>query len=131
MMGSGTNTFIIFLTISLALTLSNPTEWGSPMSALLTINLDDGVMDTNAFINQTLGVLTLAIGVGIAAGYVTKNPGFAFAGALGTFLMGFALTPINFFMDASIPTFIRVMIGIPLSALYVMSLISWFRGVDM
>jgi len=131
MMGTGTNTFIIFMTISLALTLSNPTEWGSPMAGLLTISLDDGTFDTSHFINQTLLLLGAAIGIGIVAGYVTKSPGFAFAGALGTFFMGFALTPINFFMDASIPMFIRVMIGLPLSGLYIISLVSWFRGVEM
>ena len=131
MMGSGTNTFIIFMTISLALTLANPEEWGSPMTELLTMDIDEGTFDTDSFINQSLSVLGLAIGIGIAAGYITKNPGFAFAGALGTFFIGFALTPLNFFMDASIPMVIRVMIAIPLSGMYIVSLISWFRGVDL
>ena len=130
-MSSGTNTFIIFLTISLALTLANPDEWGSPMSDLLTIDEDTGIFDTDSFINETLGILTLSIGIGIAAGYITKNPGFAFAGGLGTFFIGFALTPINFFVDANIPMVVRVMIAIPLSGMYIISLISWFRGVDL
>jgi len=131
MMATGTNTFIIFMTISLALTLVNPTDWGSPMAELLTMDVDEGTFDTDSFINQSLGILTLAIGIGIAAGYITKNPGFAFAGALGTFFIGFALTPLNFFMDASIPMVIRAMIAIPLSGMYIISLISWFRGVDL
>jgi len=127
-MGSGTNTFILFLTISLALNLANPTSWGSPLAQLLTIEGD--VLSIEDFLDEFTSILTVATISGIVAGLVLKNPAIGIAIGFATVFIGISLVPMAFFIDAEIPDVIRIMVGIPLAFLYVLSMVGWVRGVD-
>lgn len=130
-MGSGANMFIIFLVISLALNLSNPTAWGSPMVELITISAETGEISLSGISSQALAIFSLSLAAGVIAGIFFQDASYGLFAGFTTFMAGFILVPVNFFASSDIPMFIRLMVAVPLAFMYIFALIGWFRGSEL
>ncbi len=130
-MGTTMNLLIVSIVISLCLSLVNPGEWGSPMLELITRNEATGQINTDLFVNKIIKVVGVAAVVGVFAGLIKSDPQFALIAGISTFMLGFAVLPINFFLNTNIPFTIRLLIGGPLSIMYIAGLLGWFRGMEL
>ncbi len=130
-MGTTMNLFIVSIVISLALNLVNPGEWGSPLAELITRNEETGQIDIAFLSNKILGVVGIAATAGVFAGLIKSDPQFALIAGIATFLLGFAVLPLNFFTDTNIPFAIRLLVGAPLSIMFLAGLLGWFRGMEL
>jgi len=142
-MGYSMNMFIIFLVVSLAMNLVNPSAWGSEFIKTITnpegiieINPETGQVDIGGLINklvtaENISMLTLALITGVVAGLFLQDATYGIFAGFVVFMLGFALVPIGFFTDATIPFFIKLLIGVPMAFMYIFALIGWFRGSEL
>jgi len=131
-MGITTNLMIIFLVISILLSLANPSEWGSPLSEfLVTVNSETGEINYAGFEGKVLALLAVAGVVGISAGLFKGDITYGLFSAFLIFMVGFAIVPLNFFVNEDIPFLIKSVVGLPLSIMFLMGLIGWFRGSEL
>jgi len=131
-MGVNANLMIIFLVISLALTLVNPSQWGSPLAEfLVTVNSETGEISYSGFEGKIMALLTIAGAVGIFAGLFKSDATYGIFSTFLVFMVGFAIVPLNFFVSADIPFFIKAMVGLPMAIMFLMGLIGWFRGSEL
>jgi len=131
-MGITSNLFIIFLVITLVLTLANPTEWGSPLiSLIVSFNSETGDVNLGGLWSQLVTMGAVALGVGIVAGMFYQDVTYVLFAGFVTFMLGFAVMPLNFFVSSDIPFFIKAIVGIPFSIMYILALVGWFRGNEL
>jgi len=135
-MGYSMNMFIIFLVVSLAMNLVNPSEWGSPLVELITYNSETGDVNLGGIFgklisDENIAVLLLSVATGVVAGLFLQDATYGLFAGFVTFMLGYALVPIGFFADANIPFFIKMMVGVPLAFMYIFSLLGWYRGVEL
>jgi len=131
-MGINTNLMIIFLVISLALTLVNPSQWGSPLADMLvSLNPDTGEINYQGIRTQILIVFSSSLIAGIIAGLWKADVTYGLFSGFAVFMLGFAIVPLNFFVSADIPFFIKAMVGLPMAVMFLLGLIGWFRGSEL
>jgi hypothetical protein len=131
-MGASTNILIISLTISLALSLANPSSWGSPLASfIVTLNSETGEVSISGFQSQIIALVSIAGAIGIFAGLFKSDATYGLFATFLIFMIGFAVVPINFFVSNEIPFFVKTMVGIPLAFMYLLGLVGFFRGADL
>ena len=131
-MGYTTTLMILFLVISLALSLANPAEWGSPLSDMLvSLNPDTGEVNFSGLTSQIMIVFSISSAIGIFAGIWKSDVTYGLFSGFVIFMLGFAIIPINFFVNADIPFFIKSIVGIPMAIMFSLGLIGWFRGSEL
>lgn len=130
-MGMGTLLLLIFFIITVVLWMAGER---SLVSEIFEANPETGEM-TISFASLTK---TLAISAGIAFpgivvglyGIVTGNPWAIFVG-VAAWLMTWAILPIGLLTDPLMPVEIKFILGGGLSLLWALSILSWFRGVEL
>ena len=131
-MGYTTTLMVLFLVISLALSLSNPDEWGSPLSDMLvTLNPDTKEINFSGLTSEIITIFVISSGLGIFAGIWKGDITYGLFSGFVIFMIGFAIIPVNFFVNKDIPFFIKSIIGIPLGVMFALGLIGWFRGSEL
>jgi hypothetical protein len=131
-MGIMANLLIIFTVISIVLTLSNPSKWGSPLVELIvTFNSGSGEINIGGLLNKALVLAGVGLLLGVGSGQLLGDPSYGLFAGFVTFMLGFAVLPFGFFVDGNIPFFIKAVVGIPLAMMYVLGLIGWYRGSEL
>ena len=124
-MGLGTNVIVLLMVTAYILSLA-----GYPCAATTILSgfLDGNLSAGNILGNGLTTLLTIAVPVGIIATLVTfPNPYAIFAGITGILLTFFTF-PYSIFSEPSMPSEIKILVGGTFAMIYLLALISWFKG---
>jgi len=130
-MGYVTNLMVIFLVISVCLSLVDPSAWGSPLAEFISLNSETGEISYSGFEGKVMALIGIAGVVGIFAGLFKSDATYGIFSAFMVFMVGFAIVPLNFFASGDIPFFIKAVVGLPMAVMFLLGLVSWFRGSEL
>lgn len=105
--------------------------------ALGFISVDAGAGDVAVPENlsdQLAQILAINTGFSILAGiglYISGLGQYSIFAGFMAWMLGFAFLPLSLFTVAGMPFMVKAILGVPLVAGFIVSLIGWFRGADM
>ena len=120
-MGMTSNIIVLMFILSFAIYLGTPDHNGT-----LFLDLVTGGENLKG---QMVLLFSLAGVSAIASGLFGVSPSYALFTAIGTFLLGFFTLPTSVFMSADLPIEIKLLMAGIFGIMFVMSLLSWFKGV--
>jgi hypothetical protein len=111
---------VLMFCISFALYLGTPNHQSSMLFSLLS---GSGNLKSQFFVLISIGIFaTVAVGL-----FGFPNQYLIFAG-LTVLLLGFATLPTDILVDTSIPTEIKLFFGGVYTLIYILSLLTWYKG---
>ncbi len=101
------------------------------------LNVDSETGQVNQAVDitgQLIAMLTINLGAGIAAGgllFLAGQGQYAIFAGIVTWLLGFAFLPMTLLTRPEIPVMIKTLIIAPLFIMYILALVSFFRGNEL